>query len=187
MTSPAHPDDAAVVTAVRHWLERAVIGLNLCPFARAVYVRDQVRLAVSDGTDARSVLSDLQAELLSLADTDPQTVDTTLVIVPAALHEFHDYTHCLADAERLLKRLKLRGIIQIASFHPDYCFGDAEPEDIGNYTNRAPYPIFHLLREDSVARAVHAIPDPDDIVEANQRRLREMGLDGWRRWMAGQG
>ncbi len=175
------PDEShdAVVAATRHWLTEAVIGLNLCPFAKAVHVKGQIRYAVSDAEDMEGVLSDLEAELQTLVAADPQAVDTTLLIVPRALGDFLDYNDCLFFAERMLKQLRLEGVIQIASFHPFYQFEDSEPDDIENYTNRAPYPILHLLREDSIERAVQAFPDVEDIYERNQETLRRIGLAGW--------
>lgn len=177
------PAPDAVVHAVRHWLTRAVIGLNFCPFAKSVHVHGQIRYVVSQARSAEEALVDVRAELAFLAAADPAHVDTTLVIVPHALHEFLDYNDALFAAEKLLKTLRLRGILQIASFHPHYQFQDAGPDDVENYTNRAPYPIFHLLREESIERAVASFPDTDAIYERNQARLRDMGLAGWHAWM----
>ncbi|OLL29527.1 peptidase [Burkholderia sp. SRS-W-2-2016] len=169
----------SVIAATRHWLSEAVIGLNLCPFAKAVYVKGQIRYAVSDAQDLEGVLTDLEAELQTLTAADPAAVDTTLLILPRALGEFLDFNDCLYFADRLLQQLRLEGIIQIASFHPRYQFEGSEPDDIENYTNRAPYPILHLLREDSIERAVQAFPDAEDIYERNQETLRRIGLAGW--------
>lgn len=169
----------AVVAATRHWLTEAVIGLNLCPFAKAVHVKGQIRYAVSDAVDMEGVLADLETELQTLVAANPDAVDTTLLIVPRALSDFLDYNDCLFFAERMLKQLRLEGIVQIASFHPFYQFEGSEPDDIENYTNRAPYPILHLLREDSIERAVQAFPDAEEIYERNQETLRRIGLAGW--------
>jgi hypothetical protein len=169
----------AVVAATRHWLTEAVIGLNLCPFAKAVHVKGQIRYAVSDAVDMEGVLADLETELQTLVAANPDAVDTTLLIVPQALSDFLDYNDCLFFAERMLKQLRLEGIVQIASFHPFYQFEGSEPDDIENYTNRAPYPILHLLREDSIERAVQAFPDAEEIYERNQETLRRIGLAGW--------
>ncbi|MEW9584536.1 DUF1415 domain-containing protein [Paraburkholderia sp. DGU8] len=168
-----------VVAATRHWLTEAVIGLNLCPFAKAVHVKGQIRYAVSDAVDMPAVLTDLEAELQTLIATDPQAVDTTLLILPRALGDFADFNDCLFFGDRLIKQLRLDGIVQIASFHPAYQFEGSEQDDIENYTNRAPYPILHLLREDSIERAVQAVPDAEDIYERNQATLRRIGLAGW--------
>lgn len=182
----ANPDTetAAVVAATRHWLARAVIGLNLCPFAKAVYVKEQIRYVVSHARDFAEVLADLERELQALAAADPQQIDTTLLILPYALTDFIDYNDALYFADRLLAQLKLDGTLQIASFHPQYRFEGSAPDDIENYTNRAPYPILHLLREASIERAVEAFPDAADIYEKNQATLRSLGPDGWRTWMA---
>lgn len=169
----------AVVAVTRHWLTEAVIGLNLCPFAKAVHVKGQIRYAVSDAVDMEGVLTDLETELQTLVAAEPDVVDTTLLIVPQALGNFLDYNDCLFFAERMLKQLRLEGVVQIASFHPFYQFEGSEPDDIENYTNRAPYPILHLLREDSIERAVQAFPDAEEIYERNQETLRRIGLAGW--------
>jgi len=182
---PADTDShEAIIAATRHWLTRAVIGLNLCPFAKAVHVKDQIRYAVSDATNTEGVLTDLESELRTLADADPAVIDTTLLILPHALGDFLDYNDCLYFADRMLKDLRLEGTLQIASFHPHYQFEGSEPDDIENYTNRSPHPILHLLREASIERAVDAFPDAADIYERNQETLRRLGQQGWQQWMA---
>jgi hypothetical protein len=186
MNAPTHPTpEDAVIEATRHWLVRGVIGLNLCPFAKAVHVKDQVRYRVSAATSADEVLADLEAELQHLHDTDPAQTDTTLLIVPQALQDFHEYNDCVRRGERLLKKLRLRGVLQIATFHPDYQFSDRDANDVENCTNRAPYPILHLLREESLDRAVAAFPDAADIFEHNEKTMRELGHEGFKRWMEG--
>lgn len=180
----ASPSRDEVLQATRHWLTRAVIGLNLCPFAKSVHVKRQIRYAVSDATAFEQVLADLETELLALAHADPAEVDTTLLILPHALADFPDFNDCLYFADRLLKQLRLEGTLQIASFHPHYQFEGTAPDDIENYTNRAPYPILHLLREASIERAVDAFPDAADIYGRNQETLRRLGLAGWQEWMS---
>lgn len=175
--------DEAVVAATQHWLVRAVIGLNLCPFAKAVHAKGQIRYVVSEARDMEGALTELEAELKWLAEADPAQVDTTLLILPHALGGFLEFNDCVFFAERLVDQLGLHGILQIASFHPDYRFEGSEPEDIENYTNRAPYPILHLLREASVTRAVDAFPDAADIYERNIETMQRLGHEGWRRWM----
>ncbi|WP_353193044.1 DUF1415 domain-containing protein [Pandoraea pnomenusa] len=177
-------DNDAVIAATRHWLTRAVIGLNLCPFAKAVHVKDQIRYAVSAARDMEGVLVDLERELQWLAEADPQAVDTTLLIVPGALRDFHEYNDALFFAERMLKQLRLEGDLQIASFHPDYQFEGTEPDDAENYTNRSPYPILHLLRESSIDRAVQAFPEAETIYERNEALMRKMGVAGYHEWMS---
>jgi hypothetical protein len=176
-------DSDAVIAATRHWLTRAVIGLNLCPFAKAVHVKDQIRYVVSAAADMEGVLLDLEHELQTLAHADPQVVDTTLLIVPSALLDFHEYNDALFFAQRLLKQMGLEGELQIASFHPDYQFEGTAPEDVENYTNRSPYPILHLLREASIDRAVDAFPEAEMIYERNEALMRKMGVAGYHAWM----
>ncbi|HTH62319.1 MAG TPA: DUF1415 domain-containing protein [Paraburkholderia sp.] len=182
----AQPSREAIVETTRHWLTRAVIGLNLCPFAKSVHVKNQVRYAISEATGLEQVLADLETELLALAQADPAEIDTTLLIFPHALADFLDFNDSLFFADRLLKQLHLEGTLQIASFHPRYQFEGSTPDDIENYTNRAPYPILHLLREASIARAVEAFPDAEEIYGRNQATLRRLGLAGWREWMSRQ-
>ena len=172
-------DDQAIIAATREWVEKAVIGLNLCPFAKAVYVKDQIRYVVSTARNHDALLRDLSAELEHLAMARPDAIDTTLLIHPYALTDFLDYNAFLDVADAALEALNLDGQLQVASFHPDYQFDGTAPDDIENYTNRSPYPTLHLLREDSVERAVAAFPEAADIFETNMRTLRKLGLRGW--------
>ena len=178
---PLQPGGDEAITATRHWLEKAVIGLNLCPFAKAVYVKQQVRFVYSDATTPEQLVEQLGEELLLLRDTPADQVDTTLLVHPHVLQDFLDYNDFLEQADALVEVLELDGELQVASFHPDYQFADSRPDDIENYSNRAPYPTLHLLREDSVSRAVEAYPDPDSIVERNYATLRQLGHAGWKR------
>lgn len=180
------PDDPHVV-ATRLWLERAVIGLNLCPFAKAVHVKGQIRYVVSLADTPEALLADLRAELQRLAAADPQDVDTTLLIHPRVLGDFLDFNDFLHDADEAVHALGLEGVLQVASFHPQYQFAGTDADDIGNYTNRSPYPTLHLLREDSIDRAVAAFPAAESIYEANIATLERLGPQGWARWMAGEG
>ena len=174
--------DAAQVEAdVRRWLERAVIGLNLCPFAKAVYTKNQVRIVVSDASTERALLEELGEEMALLRDTPAEQIDTTLLVHPQVLQDFLDYNDFLDDADGLVEALELDGVLQVASFHPDYQFAGTEPDDAENLTNRAPYPILHLLREDSVDRAVAAYAEPDAIIERNVATMRELGVEGFRK------
>ena len=174
------PDAAQVEREVRRWLERAVIGLNLCPFAKAVYAKGQVRIVVSDASTERALLEQLGEELALLRDTPAETIDTTLLVHPQVLGDFIAYNDFLGDADALVETLELDGELQVASFHPHYQFADSAPDDVENLTNRAPYPILHLLREASVDRAVEAYPDPDGIIERNIASVRALGFEGWR-------
>ena len=181
-TGPATPARTEeILAATRAWLEKAVIGLDLCPFARTVYVRDQVRFLVSEAETPEDLLADLVSELRTLSETDPEVIDTTLLIHPWVLEDFLDYNDFLDVAEAAVAELGLEGEIQVASFHPQYQFADTEPEDVENYTNRSPYPILHLLREASVERAVEAFPDASGIFEKNIETMRRLGHEGWRR------
>ena len=180
----AMPDDAAVVAATRRWLERAVIGLNLCPFAKAVYVKQQVRFVLSDATTPEALLEELAEELVLLRDTPAEQIDTTLIVHPDVLGDFLDYNDFLDNADAAVEALDLAGVLQVASFHPDYRFAGTADEDIGNYTNRAPYPTLHLIREASIDRAVEAFPDADVIVQRNLSTLEKLGHDGWGRLFA---
>jgi hypothetical protein len=168
-----------IIAATQKWLEKAVIGLNLCPFAKAVHVKKQIRYVVSAAQDEESLHADLMAELQFLANADPEQVDTTLLIHPHALADFLDYNDFLDVADATLDELDLAGTLQIASFHPDYQFADTREDDIENYTNRSPYPMLHLLREDSVERAVAAFPDAASIFEKNMETMRTLGKPGW--------
>jgi hypothetical protein len=167
------------IADTRRWLERAVIGLNLCPFAKAVYVKQQVRFVLSEASDAQALLQVLREELLWLQAADPGQTDTTLIVHPRVLTDFVDYNDFLDLADGLVAELGLEGDIQIASFHPDYQFAGTARDDVGNCTNRSPYPTLHLLREASVERAVAAFPDPEAIVARNIATLEQLGSAGW--------
>ncbi|HEY1141831.1 MAG TPA: DUF1415 domain-containing protein [Lysobacter sp.] len=172
------------IADTRRWLERAVIGLNLCPFAKAVYVKQQVRFVLSEARDTQALAELLRAELLWLHAADPQQTDTTLIVHPHVLQDFFDYNDFLDVADALVAELGLEGEIQVASFHPDYQFAGTDYDDVGNCTNRSPWPTLHLLREASVERAVAAFPDPDAIVERNIATLEKLGPAGWRELMS---
>jgi hypothetical protein len=178
-TANLDADDDAIVAATRRWVERAVIGLNLCPFAKAVYVKEQVRFVVSNARTPEALLEELMNEMQDLADIDPDKVDTTLLIHPFVLNDFLDFNEFLDVADAAVEDMRLDGDIQVASFHPDYQFADTDANDIGNYTNRAPYPILQLLREESIDRAVEAIPEAAEIFEKNIETLEKLGHEGW--------
>lgn len=169
-----------VIAETRHWIEAAVIGLNLCPFARAVHVRGLIRYVVSDARTGDALLAELRRELEHLRAANPAEVETTLLIHPWVLGDFPDFNAFLDPAEALLSELQLEGEIQLASFHPAYQFAGTEPDDITNCTNRSPYPTLHLLREASISRAVATHPRPEAIYEENQETLRRLGPEGWR-------
>ena len=182
MNDTAH----APIADTRRWLEKAVIGLNLCPFAKAVYAKEQVRFVLSDASTPEALLEQLAEELLLLRDTPAEQIDTTLIVHPQVLTDFLDYNDFLDNADAAVEALDLQGILQVASFHPQYQFAGTAPDDASNYTNRAPWPTLHLLREDSVERAVAAFPDPDVIVERNIATLDRLGVDGWKRLLGAE-
>jgi hypothetical protein len=161
------------------WLERAVIGLNLCPFAKAVYVKGQVHCTVSQATNLEALRDDLLQALKDLVAHEPAERDTTLLIIQNLLQDFVDYNDFLNVADDCLLALDLEGEIQIASFHPQYQFAGTDEDDITNFTNRSPYPTLHLIREASIDRAVAAFPDAEDIFEANMATMNQLGLQGW--------
>jgi hypothetical protein len=171
----------AILAATKAWLEKAVIGLNLCPFAKAVYVKDQIRFVVSTAESTAELLAELAAELQGLVTADPAAIDTTLLIHPRVLADFLEYNEFLEVADATLAELELEGVVQIASFHPHYQFAGSAADDVANYTNRSPFPMLHLLREASVDRAVKAFPEAAEIYEKNIVTLRRLGRQGWRR------
>lgn len=177
-------DDAAVIAHTRRWLERAVIGLNLCPFARAPYLAQRVRFRVSHATDDEELLADLEDELRALHAVSAAQCETVLLIHPWALHEFAEFNEFLNAADGCVEQLGFEGTLQVASFHPDYQFDGSGADDIENYTNRSPYPTLHLLREESIGRVVDAIDDPDEIYRRNISLLQGLGHAGWQRLMA---
>ena len=170
---------ATSVADTRRWLERAVIGLNLCPFAKAVLVRQQVHFAVSEAGDGAGVLQDFGRELEDLLARDVQERDTTLLVIPRGFGDFLDFHDLIARAERMVRKQGLEGVVQVASFHPRFVFAGEGEDDITNHTNRAPYPTLHLLREASMDRAVAAFPDAAAIYEHNMETLRRLGPAGW--------
>ena len=171
------------IADTQRWLERAVIGLNLCPFAKAVHVKGLIRYFVSEATTSAELLTDLKNELNSLANIDLAGVsiayDTTLLIAPYCLQDFLDFNDFLAKAEKIIAKMDLEGVIQLANFHPHYQFSGTEPDDITNFTNRAPYPTLHLLRESSIDQAVEAFPEAEAIFEVNMATMERLGLTGW--------
>jgi len=170
---------ATVVAETRAWIDRAVIGLNLCPFAKAVRIRNQIRYVVCDAVDAGALLDTLREELRFLAGADPALVETTLLIHPQALTDFRDFNDFLGVADAALEALGYAGVLQVASFHPHYQFAGTTADDVTNATNRSPYPTLHLLREASIDRAVAAFPEAKTIYERNIRTLQALGPQGW--------
>jgi uncharacterized protein len=176
--SPSSVAESAIART-RAWVDRAVIGLNLCPFAKSVVIKNQVRYVVYEGEDTHELLDVLRLELEALAVADPEHHDTTLIIATGCLSDFWDFNGLLSRADRVLRKAGLEGTLQIANFHPQYQFMDAEPDALSNYTNRAPLPTLHLLRESSLDRAVQAFPNAELIFEKNIQTLEQLGHGGW--------
>jgi uncharacterized protein len=174
-----HSDE--IISVTRRWVEKSVIGLNLCPFAESPYRGNRVHFAVSEQRSAAGLLQDLRAELRALAAAAAEDRETTLLIHPLALADFVQYNDFLEVCDSAVAELNLEGELQVASFHPQYQFADSQPDDIENYTNRSPYPMLHLLREASVERAVAAVGDSEQIYRRNLRTMRELGHAGWQR------
>jgi len=181
MDTATFPADDTVIALTQAWVAEAVIGLNLCPFAKSVYVKQQIRYVVSHADSEAGLAQQLLSELQYLQAADPELLDTTLLIHPRVLQDFYDYNNFLDVADQVLADAELDGVIQIASFHPQYQFADALPDDIDNYTNRSPFPVLHLLRESSIDRAVAAFPEASAIFERNIATMRDLGLHGWNR------
>ena len=173
-------DDADIIALTRSWVEHAVIGLNLCPFANAVFRKQQIGFRVSHAREPEALLQDLALALQTMIDTPPDKLDTLLLIHPWALADFLDFNDFIGVAEDLLDDSGLSGVLQIASFHPQYQFAGVEPDDVTNATNRSPFPTLHLLREESLDRAIDSVPDTDDIVERNLALMRKLGDTGLR-------
>ena len=186
ITEGIQPEDAPFIDATRRWVERAVVGLNLCPFARAPMVQQKIRYVVSQARDTDALLDDLLGELQSLNAVSAAECETTLLIHPHVLADFLDYNDFLDAADAAVETLGLLGELQVASFHPDYQFAGSEPEDVENFSNRSPYPTLHLLREASVERAMEAMTDTDSIYRQNVETLQKLGVDGWQAlWVDG--
>ena len=176
---PASVPPDTVIADTRRWLERAVIGLNLCPFAKAPHAKGQIHYAVCEGDDRQALLTMLRAELQALADASPNESETTLLIAPRGFDDFLDFNDLLDEADAVVTALDLDGTLQVAPFHPRFQFAGTDEDDITNATNRAPYPTLHLIREESIDRAVEAFPEAEAIYEANMATLEKLGHEGW--------
>jgi len=164
-----------VVEATILWLEKVVIGLNLCPFAKAIHVKNQIRYVVSHASQGAVLLDELKRELQLLVATDPEQIESTLLIHPRVLEDFVEYNAFLADCDLALEELELDGVVQVASFHPQYQFAGTKIDDVTNYTNRSPFPMLHLLREASVTRAAESFPNVESIYQKNIEMLKKLG------------
>lgn len=179
MTDTAHLDTNTVSEHTKQWLEKAVIGLNLCPFAKAPHVKNLVRIVVSEARHLDGFLEDLDRELQLLGNTPASELETTLLVHPTLFPDFETFNQVLEIADDAVVENELEGIVQIAPFHPDFQFEGTEADDISNYTNRSPYPTLHLIREDSIAKAAEAFPDASAIFDRNIALLEKMGHEGW--------
>lgn len=168
-----------IIAETRAWVNRAVIGLNLCPFAKAVEIKNQIRYVVTDADSPEALRESLCAEIRLLISANPADIDTTLLIHPRTLTDFGEYNDFLAVAEAAIHELGCEGVVQVASFHPQYQFAGTTADAVSNATNRSPYPTLHLLREESVSRAVATFPNPETIFETNIRRMKALGAKGW--------
>ncbi|MDN3610150.1 DUF1415 domain-containing protein [Vibrio ostreicida] len=169
------PTSAKTITQhVDQWLDNVVIGLNLCPFAAKPRRKKQVKIYVSDAQKEEGLLEDLLTQLLELESKSAEELETTLVVVPNMLSDFYDYNLFIDWIEALIKRQGWEGVYQLATFHPQYCFGGAEPEDAENLTNRSPYPIFHLIREESMEKVLKHHPDPESIPDTNIKTVENL-------------
>jgi hypothetical protein len=175
---PSDPIDP-FIAETQEWVQRVVVGLNLCPFAAAAVLKNQIRYTICDATDPDQLLEVLRQELQHLASKPPEELETTLIIHPHVLQEFADYNQFLAEAEEAVEMLGYSGTLQVASFHPAYQFADTEPDDITNATNQSPYPTLHILREESIERGLENFPNPSAIYEANKATLGKLGHQGW--------
>ncbi|MEX3073373.1 DUF1415 domain-containing protein [Vibrio alginolyticus] len=170
-TTVPRSDTNAIAQKVDQWLNDVVIGLNLCPFAAKPQRNKQIKIFVSEASEEEALLEDILLQLIELSNTEPETLETTLVVVPNMLNDFWDYNLFIDWVEGLIKQQDWEGIFQVATFHPDYCFGGAEPEDDENLTNRSPYPVFHLIREESMEKVLKHYPDPESIPDTNIARV----------------
>ncbi|MCR9940917.1 DUF1415 domain-containing protein [Vibrio owensii] len=170
-------DINAITEQVDQWLNDVVIGLNLCPFAAKPQRNKQIKIFVSEASQEEALLEDILLQLIELSNTEPEKLETTLVVVPNMLQDFWDYNFFIDWVEGLIKQQDWEGIFQVATFHPDYCFGDAEPEDDENLTNRSPYPVFHLIREESMEKVLKHYPDPESIPDTNIARVSALSVE----------
>jgi hypothetical protein len=167
-------DNKKIIQQTQQWLTDVIVGLNLCPFAKRVVLIDSIRLVVSGSLTVEQLLEDFVTEIGILKSTDTEELETTLLIIPTVLSKFEDYNQFLDLIDDVLLQFDWQGVFQVASFHPNYCFAGADADDSENLTNRSPYPILHILREDSVAKAVANYPSIDDIPKQNIKRVEKL-------------
>ncbi|WP_070967882.1 DUF1415 domain-containing protein [Vibrio sonorensis] len=167
-------DNQTIYNEVHRWLKDVVIGLNLCPFAAKPERNKQIDIVISDATAEEALLEDILTELIRLEHSEPSELETTLVVVPEMLQDFMDYNFFIEWVEALIRQQNWEGVFQLATFHPEYCFADAHPDDSENLTNRSPYPVFHLIREESMEKVLRHYPDPESIPDNNIRMVESL-------------
>jgi len=172
------------VAEARNWVERIVIRHNFCPFAHKPARNNVIRYVACMDDSEEALVEILISELLKLRDADHSVHETTVLVAPNCLRDFHLYNQFLDLIDVLLEQFNLQGVLQVASFHPDYQFADLDEDDVRNYTNRTPHPMFHLIVEDDIERARNTYPDVESIPETNMRVLEEMGLEEAKRQLA---
>ncbi|MCG3760723.1 DUF1415 family protein [Vibrio cincinnatiensis] len=163
-----------ITQKVNQWLNDVVIGLNLCPFAAKPQRNKQIKIHVSQAQSEEALLQDILDQLLELDTKEPEELETTLVVVPHLLADFTDYNFYIDWVEALIRQQDWEGIFQVATFHPDYCFAGTQPDDDENLTNRSPYPIFHLIREESMEKVLKHYPNPELIPDINIKRVCQL-------------
>ncbi len=172
---------STVIADVETWLDDVVIGLNLCPFAAIPRKNNQVRFTVSEALTEEVLLADLHAELTFMSQTPAKEVETSLLIVPDMLAKFEDYNQFLDLVDELLEAFEWDGIFQIASFHPNYCFAETAPNAAENFTNRSPHPILHIIREESLEKALEKMVSPDEIYKRNIQTMNDLSSEQLKR------
>ena len=165
------------IKQTKQWVEQIVVGLNLCPFAKVPFNKNLIRYVLFEGTDMESLIHLVISELETLTKTSSTEIETTLLVTPNVLQEFEEYLDLFHLLNDVLEKLNLEGILQIASFHPNYLFEGSNLYDVENFTNRSPYPMFHLIRENSIEKAVESYKNPEEIPEKNMETMRYLGLE----------
>ncbi len=171
-----------IIRKTRKWIEHFVIRLNLCPFAKKVYDEERIRYVVLKSKNIADLTKTLLDELFFLSKTDPERIETSFIIFPHLLEDFEAYNKYLIVTDEILLEMNLTGTIQIASFHPKYQFAGTAEDTPENYTNRSPYPMLHILREESIENALKNYPDPENIPKRNIEKMNELGLEKLKNW-----
>lgn len=173
--------DDIIIEETRRWIKEIVIGNNFCPFAAKPFIEERIRYFSSTAEDEKTLVDDVISELILLRDADPAEIETSVLIAARCFETFEDYNQFLSLVDMIVEKLELSGTIQVASFHPDYCFEDLAEDDVRNFTNRSIYPMFHFIREDSVEHARAIFPDIDEIPTRNMEKLISLGINRMRK------